>query len=129
MDGDRGGDRSAWHPPEMETRQPGASDVPDRRKRLMQAFDGMPLPSELPPYNRMIVDSEDHLWVQDYPKAGASTVKGTVFEKSGKLLAEVVVPAAFEIYEIYEAGRDYVLGRYLDRDEQILQVRIYSVRR
>lgn len=48
-------------------------------------------------------------------------VTWTVFDPTGKQLVEMLMPQALDVYEI---GIDYVLGRYLDPDESILQVRM-----
>lgn len=40
--------------------------------------------------------------------------------------ATVPLPTALEVYEV---GRDYVLGRYVDADESVPEVRLYAVTR
>jgi hypothetical protein len=41
-------------------------------------------------------------------------------------MTTVTMPSALEVYEI---GRDYVLGRYVDPDESVPEVRLYTLRR
>ena len=49
-----------------------------------------------------------------------------VFGQDGAHVAHVDLPTYLDVYEI---GSDYVLGRYLDPDESIPQVRLYRLTR
>ena len=49
-----------------------------------------------------------------------------VFGRSGSPVAHVELPTHLTGFEI---GSDYVLGRYLDPDESIPQVRVYRLTR
>ena len=49
-----------------------------------------------------------------------------MFSADGTMRATVLLPTALEVYEI---GRDYVLGRYVDADESVPEVRLYSLTR
>lgn len=96
------------------------------RTLVERSFAAMPLPKTIPAYASMIVDVDDYLWVQDYPRTKAASVRWTVFDRSGRSVTEVALPTHLEVYEI---GRDYVLGRYVDPDESIPEVRLYRLRR
>ncbi len=96
------------------------------RRRIAGAYARLALPKTLPPYAALIVDSEDLVWVQDYPRAEYPSVRWSVFDASGRAIAEVAVSTHLEVYEI---GVDYVLGRYLDPDDAVPQVRLYRLRR
>ncbi len=85
-----------------------------------------PLPKVLPATRELVVDSDGNLWVQHYPRATARGVSWTVFSPAGRVLATVLLPATLEVYEI---GRDYVLGRYLDPEEAVPEVRLYPLAR
>lgn len=103
-----------------------AATRPDRQAQLERDFPLIPFPKTLPPYDRLVVDADDNLWVQDYPRMRSPTVRWTVFAKGGAQLATVTLPRDLEVFEI---GRDYVLGRYLDADEGIPHVRMYRLTR
>ena len=102
----------------------GRSD--DERARLRKSYDEMQLPKTVPAYLRMLVDSEGMVWVQDYPRGRSTWSTWTVFSREGLQLAEVQLPAHLTVFEI---GRDYVLGRYVDPDEDIPEIRYYRLRR
>jgi hypothetical protein len=44
----------------------------------------------------------------------------------GRTVAEVVLPAALDVYEI---GLDYVPGRAVDEDEGVPEVHLFALRR
>jgi hypothetical protein len=102
------------------------SKSPDARARVAQSYARMTLPKSLPAYRAFVVDADDNLWVQDYPRAKVPTVRWTVFGKDGRQRMELALPAALEIHEI---GRDHVLGRYVDPHEGIPQIRLYRLTR
>jgi hypothetical protein len=70
------------------------------------------------------VDALDQLWVEEYPRPRAATVTWTVFAPDGRLVGKAALPRHLSVFEI---GRDYVLGRYLDPEEAIPQVRMYRL--
>jgi hypothetical protein len=80
----------------------------------------------IPPYSALVVDSEGMVWVRDHPRAGDASSRWTVFTDGGVQRAELELPIGLEVYEI---GKDYVLGRYLEPEESIPQVRLYRLRR
>jgi hypothetical protein len=96
------------------------------RTRVVRRYAAVELPKTLPPYAQLIVDTDDLLWVRDFPRAQAPTIRWSVFDPAGRLLTEVQVPTHLEIYEV---GRDYILGRYLDPDESVPEVRVYRLNR
>jgi hypothetical protein len=89
-------------------------------------FAAHPFPDSLPPYAALMVDADDKLWIQDYPRASSSSVRWTVVSDDGALVAWVALPSHLQVFEI---GPDYVLGRYLDPVEAIPQVHLYRLRR
>jgi hypothetical protein len=96
------------------------------RKFVVQSHSAAPKVEFLPATRDLIVDGDDNLWVQHFPRGGVSTVMWTVFARSGAVLATVQLPAVLEVFEI---GRDYVLGRYTDVGEAVPEVRIYKLKR
>lgn len=96
------------------------------RKSITEQYAVMTLPKTLPPYRALIVDAADLLWVQDFPRTGSAGVTWRVFGTDGRSIAEVTLPASLEVYEI---GLDYVLGRAIDENDGVPNVRLYALRR
>ena len=103
-----------------------ASNEESWRASIERDYAAMPFPRTVPAYTSLVVDREDHLWVQDFPRVRSPQVRWSVFSASGAPVAEVLLPADLEVYEV---GRDYVLGRFLNAEESIPQVRMYRLRR
>ena len=97
-----------------------------RRTMIVSMFDEMPRPRNLPATRDIIVDAQQNLWVQHFPRASQPTVTWTVFAPAGQVLATVQLPTALEVYEI---GNDYVLGRYVNVDTEIPEVHLYKLSR
>lgn len=95
-----------------------------QRKAIEANLAAIVLPKTLPAYAALVVDADDNLWVQDFAHANPRLVTWTVFGRQGNQLAEVALPATLDIYEI---GQDYILGRYLDPDEAVPEVRLYRL--
>lgn len=83
-------------------------------------------PKFLPATRDMVVDTEGNVWVQHYPRATLKTVAWTTFSPAGKVLATTALPSELEVYEI---GRDYVLGRMINPNDGAPEVRMYSLKR
>jgi len=103
----------------------------DQRGRQMRGwvernYATIRFPEALPAYGRLLLDADGNLWVQDYPRPRSSSLRWSVFSPEGRELATVALPSFLEVYEI---GRDYVLGRFLDPGESIPEVRLYRLRR
>src|SRR5690625_316049 len=78
-----------------------------------------------PAFNRLLIDSEDHLWVQAYPVPGEAHHEWSVFDPAGYWLGDLQVPASLHIYQI---GSDFILGRWQDEFE-VHYIRIYELTR
>jgi hypothetical protein len=96
------------------------------RTEAEQYYATFALPQTLPSYSAMRVDANDLLWARDFPRAPSKTVRWSVFSSDGKLVGRVNLPVALEVYEI---GKDYVLGQYLDAEAAIPEVRMYRLTR
>ena len=103
-----------------------AASPPNRRRGIEQDLADHPFPEVLPHCRSLRLDVEGMLWVQDYPRASMSRVRWTVISPDGTVLAHAELPTHLEVFEI---GTDYVLGRYVDPVEAILQVRMYGLTR
>ena len=109
---------------EAEVEREVASNGAKSRPRVEKYFATITLPKTLPPYRALLVDAHDNLWVQDYARSTPVSVTWTVFDPTGKQLVEVQMPQSLDVYEI---GADYVLGRFIDPDDSIPQVRMYRL--
>lgn len=103
-----------------------ANEGENRRARVEAEYAEITFPATLPAYTQMLVDAEDFLWVRPFPRGTGSIVFWSVFTASGTFAGDVAVPKHLEVFEI---GRDYVLGRFMDPTEAIPQVRLYRLTR
>jgi hypothetical protein len=99
---------------------------PGRREVAERAWDELPVPKALPTYSSLVIDASGHVWAQEYARGASPTAEWTVFDAEGRRVATTSLPTHLEVYEI---GNDYVLGRFLDPDEAVPQVRLYRLRR
>jgi len=96
------------------------------RAQIERALAEVEFPATLPPYERMLVDEEDHLWVQDYLLPGhEGPTTWSVFDPEGRLLGVVELPARFEPRQI---GGDFILGVWQD-ELDVSYVRLYALER
>jgi hypothetical protein len=96
------------------------------RAGIQRRYGMITFPKTAPAYAALRVDHAGNLWIQDYPRPSAPTVIWRVFSRDGASVSRVDLPTYLGVYEI---GADYVLGRYLDPDESVPQVRLYRLRR
>jgi hypothetical protein len=89
------------------------------------AIEVMPRPRDLPAFSSIIVDRDDHLWVEDYPRIDAAEASWAVFDPEGRLLGTVALPTRFRPTDI---GGSYVLGVWSD-ELGVEHVRMYQLRR
>ena len=75
--------------------------------------EAMPLPATKPAFDRLVVDSEGHLWVKEYGSFTAAPVRYRIYAPSGERIATAFVPGRVRVYDI---GIDYVLGVMSDAD-------------
>ena len=76
----------------------------------------MPVPNRFPLLGGLMVDDQGHLWVQDYSRPGADSIRWTVLGTGGQVLAHLNLPPDIRITDIRE---DYLLG--VQRDELQLE--------
>lgn len=97
------------------------------RVAVQRAIREMELPTEVPAFDRMILDAESgHLWIEEYPLPGARSTasRWTVFDcESGTMLGSVDMPAGFRLEAV--SGRR-LLGTGRDQ-YQASVVRLYDL--
>lgn len=103
-----------------------ASHGETTRKRTEEGLRRMPRPKALPATRAVIVDAEDLVWVQAFPSAKQPTVAWTVFRANGTVAARLSLPAVLEVFEI---GRDYLLGQVLNADTGVPEIHLYPITR
>ncbi len=94
------------------------------RTSVERSYLTIPLAKFLPATRNLVVDADANLWVQHFPRASSPTVQWTIFSPDGPLRATIALPT---VLEVFEAGRDYVLGRYIDPDTAVPEVRLYRL--
>jgi hypothetical protein len=103
-----------------------AASPPDRLAFTERMLNIHPFPDSLPPYTDLRLDDSGLLWVRRNPAPGGTSVPWWVIADDGRAVAQVSVPSFLDVFEI---GRDYILGRYLHPDEAVPQVHLYRLRR
>ncbi len=97
---------------------------PQFRDTVQKLLRQLPVPASMPPYHGLLTDPDDNLWVV-LSAADEPTTRLRVFDKTGKLRANVTVPARLHVTDI---GRDYILGTLEDQSSE-MHVVAYRFRR
>ena len=99
---------------ELET----ATRQRDRVEEFRRRANAMPLPDTFPAYESFVLDADENLWVQHFPRPDEAHSMWSVFDPTGVWLGDLAVPAGLRVSEI---GTDYVLGIHRDElgDESI----------
>jgi len=101
------------------------SRSPEARAELREVYSILPYPDRLPAFDGLIVDSERNLWVMDYVLPGDRLTRWHVFDREGRLVALVELPADFTVFA---ASAREVLG--VARDSlDVEQVQILRIRK
>jgi hypothetical protein len=109
----------------VEERMRDAPPDPEVRRAWETSLTSSPYPDSLPAYRRIRVDRVGALWVQDYDLPTEQDVAWTVFDPTGRWIATLKVPRAWQIQDI---GADYVL--VLARNELDVEiVQLYGLNR
>lgn len=99
---------------------------PRFRPQVEAKWANAPVAAFKPAFARMTVDAEGALWVEGPRVLESDTGHADVFDREGRLLGQIPLPAAFRITEI---GPEYVLGVARDADTGLEQVRLYRLDR
>ena len=101
------------------------ADTPEFRQSVESMLEGLVFPEHIPVYQSLLVDTEDHLWVERYRTTWEDERRWWVFDPSGRWMGEAPVPTDLDIREV---GSDYVLG--VRRDESnVERVVVYGLSR
>jgi hypothetical protein len=110
----------------VENRLASLGNTPDRRRQAEEDLKAIPFPDSFPAYRNFRVDREGVLWVQAYvPTGSATSVTWSTFDREGRWITDIQLPAAWQITDI---GRDYIVA--VETNElDVEQVRTYRLRR
>ena len=83
----------------------------ERRTQVLAETADMTLVEFFPAFSALHSDPLGYLWVREYELPGEDHSRWTVFDAEGRVQGFVEMPLDLEVFEI---GRDYVLGRVMD---------------
>lgn len=103
-----------------------SEDGERRRASIEREYAAITFPSRHGAITALIVDREGMLWLRAHAAPAAATVRWRVLTPEGNEAARVDLPRRMEVFEI---GRDYLLGREIDADEGVPVLRMLGLRR
>jgi hypothetical protein len=95
-----------------------------RLERFEWGWKNVPNPKRHPYWDRALVDKVGNLWIAS-PKLPNTPESWSVFDRNGRKIASLTMPARFTAHEV---GHDYVLGVAKDEDD-VESIRMYSLNR
>lgn len=72
---------------------PAPGSDPEVLARAAERLRTTPRPTEWPSYQRIAVDPDGRLWIEDYPKTFKEPSVWTGFDRTGRMLGKVSIPA------------------------------------
>ena len=102
-----------------------ADETEQERAETIAELADMPLLEAFPAFGRVMTDSRDYLWVEEYQLPGEPAPAWTVFDDAGRVLGLMELPADVRLFEI---GEDYILGSVSD-DLGIERVQLWPLAR
>ena len=104
------------------------SEMVARRAEYRRELQDVPVAEHFPAFASVMTDALDHLWVEDFAVPGEDQpgVLWTVLDPEGRVLGFVETPEGLEIYEI---GRDYLLGKTQDEEFGVESVQVWRLER
>lgn len=103
-----------------------AQDGEQRRAAIEREYAAVTFPERHGAITGLLVDAEGLLWVRSYAAPSAAMVAWRVLSADGRELATVLLPRKLEVFEI---GRDYVLGRQIDSEQGVPVVQLWRLTR
>ncbi|MGH8570039.1 MAG: hypothetical protein ACREXU_19035, partial [Gammaproteobacteria bacterium] len=97
---------------------------PNDRDRVRNYLLSIPMPARLPPYSDLFANPEGELWAV-ISAPGDSVTRLRAIAPDGRILGDVQLPPETEVFEV---GRDYILGAYSTEEGQ-QRVAMYRLRR
>ncbi|MGQ0766942.1 MAG: 6-bladed beta-propeller [Gemmatimonadota bacterium] len=85
----------------------------------------LPLPEYVPVASRLLVASDESLWIERFRLPWTTTRTWDVLDRNGRYLGVVETPDRLDVYQV---GSDFVLGRWRDSSD-VEHVHVYGLRR
>ena len=104
------------------------SEMVAHRAAYRGELEDIPVAEHFPAFTSVMTDALDHLWVEEFAVPGEDQpgVLWTVLDPDGRVLGFVETPKELEIYEI---GRDYILGKTEDEEFGVESVQVWRLDR
>lgn len=99
--------------------------TPQQRTQLETSYSKTPTPTTMPAFEALRADAHGNVWMQEYRRPGATTVRWQVINALGALVATLEVPTQFLVTDI---DSDRVAGIWLDEND-LETIRVYQLRR
>ena len=121
-------DLDQWVEHEIERR----GDSPEERAEMRRTAGELSVAETMPAFRWITVDSEDHLWVEEWENAGLGQGSFSIFRSDGAWLGHLDLPEGLPELrwdfsrQLIEIGADYLLGVWTD-DYDVEQVRLYRI--
>jgi hypothetical protein len=109
------------HKREWLARAPADAET---RRDWQRVIDETPYPDDLPAISRIIVATDDRIWVREYPRPGATEVRWSVFSPEGRWEVDAVTPSALQVWEV---GVQDAVGVWKDEND-VEQVGVFRFR-
>ena len=102
-------------------RRSRSSNPEELVRRARQEHERIDHAEHLPAFITAFVDSQENLWVREYPLTGVHDASWFVFSPDGQWVTTLEMPFGFSLYD---AGPDWVIGIYKDElDVEVVQLR------
>lgn len=115
------------HRTSLEARLAEAQDDFSRRAYRAELEVDRPIADRLPPHTALRLGLEGDIWVRGYVAPGEDDPGWLVFDADGRLQCRADLPFQ-QTWDVYEIGRDYVLGK-IDDELDVEHVRRYGLTR
>ena len=104
------------------------SEMVEYRMQYRGELQDLPVAEHFPAFTSVMTDALGHLWVEEFAVPGEDQpgVLWTVLDPEGQVLGFVETPKELEIYEI---GRDYLLGKTQDEEFGVESVQVWRLER
>ena len=96
---------------------------PSEREAARRLYASIEYPGAFPAYDKILVDSEEYLWIRRFVKPTDQVAEWRVYDPTGRRRAIVQLPAGLDVFEV---GSDYVLGSTSDQFD-VQSVHLYAL--
>ncbi len=103
-----------------------AEDGERRRASIEREYGAITFPERHAAITALVTDREGLLWLRAFAPSSAASATWRILDLQGREVARVALPRRMEVFEI---GRDYVLGREIDATEGVPVLRLLRLTR